>query len=382
MRVQVGSWMLLAMAGMAAASPVPPPPDDFASLQYIDGKGCVYERDGGDWVARRDGAGEMVCGFPPSTAARRTDPAAERILPPGNQPAPPTAEDLLMQQLASGLRQGEFTADPLSPEARRAPEPPKRAAPLQVELGEVLDRTAAFRATMTAAGGTSADLCDLLGYRPDAAARPILGADVTQGLCPGMRAPTPEARIREGARLDVAAAPPSGPPQPAPAASVAVAEPAVAAPVPPPAATHAQVATAQPAPEPAVPAADSDAEPDTKPASEPAVIADRRTAADARPAGGAPAVVARTGTAEPPATVEMIPASARFVQVGSFTDDRNATLTIRRLTQMGFRVGQTFARRNDQRVRVILAGPFPTRQALVTALNHLRENGYPKAVAR
>ncbi len=360
MRVQIGFWMLLVTAGMAVASPLPPPPDNFASLQYIDGRGCVYERDGGDWVARVDGEGGQICGFPPSLAARRTDPDADRILPAGDQ-SPPTVEGLLMQQLASDLRQGEFNADPLPPEVRRAPKPPTSPASLQVELGEVLDKAAALRATMTGADGTSAGLCDLLGYQPDTTPRPILGADVTQGLCPGMRAPTPEARILEGARLATGAVSPPEAHQAVPVASAVVSQPVSSTPAP---VRDVPATAAQPA---VVPA-------------NPGVVADRRVAEDARPAS--PPARTPAVRVEPPATVEMIPANARFVQVGRFTDDSNATLTIRRLSQMGFPVGQTFARKDDQRVRVIMAGPFASRQALVAALNHLRNNGYPKAVAR
>nr|WP_252733686.1 SPOR domain-containing protein [Paracoccus marinaquae] len=78
----------------------------------------------------------------------------------------------------------------------------------------------------------------------------------------------------------------------------------------------------------------------------------------------------------------MIPASARFVQVGAFADDANATIVIRRLSEMGYRVGQTRSRHDGKPVRVILAGPFTDRRSLVAALNRLRAQGYPGAVAR
>lgn len=359
MRVHVGIWMLLVTADMAAAAPVPPPPDNFASLQYIDSAGCVFERDGGDWIPRLDRDGAPVCGFPPSLAARRTDPGAERLLPLGKPPVPPTPGELLMQQLASGLQQGEFIADPLPPETRRAPTPPSRPAPLQVELDEVLGRSAALRATLTGAGRSATDLCELLGYQPDPDSGPILGADVTQGLCPGMRAPVPEVRIQEGGRPTIVAArqPSALPP----------ATPSTTAPAPRPAADARTIA-------PPVAATSGSG------GAGRAVVADRRPAESATSVAASSAVRAKAATA--PVTVEMIPASARYVQVGSFTDDNNATLTIRRLSQMGFRVGQTHARKDDQPVRVIMAGPFPNRQALVAALNHLRGNGYPKAVAR
>lgn len=367
MRVHIGFWMLLATADMASAAPVPPPPDDFASLQYIDGAGCVFERDGGDWIARLDRDGAPVCGFPPSLAARRTDPGAERILPLGKPAEPSAPGELLMQHLASGLRQGEFSADPLPPEARSAPVPPSRPAPLQVELNEVLGRTTALRATLTGAGGTTAGLCDLLGYQPDTTSPPILGADVTQGLCPGMRAPTPESRITEGVRQDSAPMRQVAQQALRPSDSSSVAAPG-------PTSDSRGLQTAS------RPESTSQGTASSVVAS--GVAADRRSEVGAKPASTSSVATNRTGLADAAVTVEMIPASARYVQIGSFADDRNATLTIRRLSQMGFKVGQTYTRKDDQRVRVIMAGPFANRQSLVAALNHLRRNGYPKAVAR
>ena len=80
--------------------------------------------------------------------------------------------------------------------------------------------------------------------------------------------------------------------------------------------------------------------------------------------------------------VEMIPASARYVRIGDYAAEANAAGAIRRLSDLGYRVAQTYGRRGGIRVRIILAGPFRDRRSLVEALNHLRRNGYPRAVAR
>lgn len=65
---------LLMLAGAAAkAEPLQPaemPPADYAGLQYVDSKGCVFARAGTGsqlvWVPRVSRQGVPVCGSPPS----------------------------------------------------------------------------------------------------------------------------------------------------------------------------------------------------------------------------------------------------------------------------------------------------------------------------
>lgn len=78
----------------------------------------------------------------------------------------------------------------------------------------------------------------------------------------------------------------------------------------------------------------------------------------------------------------MIPASARYVQVGAYSDDDNAMIVLRALAARGYPTGQTRSKDGSKPLRAIMAGPFPDRQALIAALNDLRRNGYPSAVAR
>ena len=78
----------------------------------------------------------------------------------------------------------------------------------------------------------------------------------------------------------------------------------------------------------------------------------------------------------------MIPASARYVQVGAYGEEGNAMIVLRALAARGYPTGQGRTTDGTKPLRLIMAGPFTDRQALIAALNDLRANGYPKAVAR
>ncbi|WP_411839363.1 SPOR domain-containing protein [Paracoccus sp. ME4] len=314
-RVQVLALVML--AGAAGAAPVPPPPEGFAGTQYIDGQGCVFTRDGAGWAPRLDGAGQGLCGFPPSLAARRTDALTERVLPLTPPPAP-DVETMLMEQLSRDLRQGEWAADPAQPEERREAETPRVPDPMQTALRDALELAPALRNASGLSG--SPELCARLGYRVQEGA----AQGSTLGLCPGMQSDPAAASVRPGGATAT--------PPPAPARTRVAARPEVR-----------DVPRTQPE-------------------------ADRR-----RPAPAA-------APAEP--GPEMIPASARYVQVGRFADEENARIVLRALAARGYPTGQARVREGDATVRLVMAGPFADRQALVAALNDLRRNGYPKARAR
>lgn len=361
MRVLWAGLFSLALTATGQAGPVPAPPDGFAGAQYVDGKGCVYQREGSDWTERRDKAGAAICGFPPTLSSRRTDPEADRILPASDPAPPPGPEELLVDQLSAGLRQGEFLADPAPPEPRREPDLIGPPAPLQADLVRLAAQHAALRSALRGAGETESDLCALLGYRPDNNPAPILGRDVTQGLCPGMRAPLPQERVSEGG------APPmrKAEAEAAPAPENKTADHAEQHP-------NAMVASAPPAA--ASPAA-----------ARPPAPAPMAETAQAEPAPPAASVIARRDRPAPPASppqVELIPATARYVQVGTYRDDANAVLAIRRLSDLGYPVVQQRRPEADHQTRTIMAGPFTDRRSLISALNRLRDSGYPKAVAR
>lgn len=350
MRILLAIGMWLMATGLAMSSPDPSPPDDFGADQYIDSKGCVFLRDGSDWIGRRDDLGRPLCGFPPSLSSRRTDPDTENVLPPMNPSKEPSTEAVLLDQLAQGLRQGEFVADDRPPAERRKVDLRQRETLLEKNLNAMVEARASLNATLAGAGESSSDLCSMLGYRASNDPAPVLGGDVTQGLCPGMRAPTPAERILKGQRV-------SEPAAKIPAAVVSV------SPLPP-AKSLAVVSDRRAAPAPA-PAGKS-ARP-VRPISQAASLKEDRRAF----------VKAKTDPA-----VEMIPASARYVLVGAYRDDENAVATIRRLSELGYRVGQSYRRSDDAKVRLIMAGPFSDRRALIAALNRLRASGYPKATTR
>lgn len=319
--------MFLMLGGAAWGAPVPPPPEGFAGSQYIDASGCVFAREGSAWVARMVG-GQQLCGFPPSLEARRQDATADRVLPL-TPPPRPDPETLLLEQLADDLRPGEWKADPRQAEIRADPAPARHADPVELALRDAV----AVAPALQAAGGIrlSPEVCAQLGYSGQ-------GKGDGAGLCPGA---VSEPRL---------AARPAGiapviPAKPAPAAKPARAAPPKAVPKPAQATRRAGQAPA-------------------------AAAASQSASAPAAPK-----------TATPPAA-EMIPPSARYVQVGAYTDEENALIVLRALSTRGYKTGQTRTKGQDKAPRVIMAGPFADRQSLIAALNDLRANGYPAAVAR
>ena len=76
----------------------------------------------------------------------------------------------------------------------------------------------------------------------------------------------------------------------------------------------------------------------------------------------------------------MIPAGARFVQLGRF-DAAEAEAVMAALRVLGYPVARERKAEADAR-RLVLAGPFSSRERLVAALNRLREAGYTTSVAR
>lgn len=310
MRVLVLIALLLAPLAVLAA-PVPPPPGNFAGVQYVDGQGCVFQRVEGGWRARSDSAGQPLCGFPPSIEMRRLDPDSSHVLPAG-PPEPPTdPATMLAERLAEELRQADL--------AEPAPAVPTTASAPSA-LSEQIAASLAVQQRAAPGFGAPDDLCRRLGYGAD----PVDGglADPT-GFCPGLRPPAPAALLGDAPSATRNAAT-----RPVPAPSRSAAAP---------------------------------------------VERQRASPAPTRQAGAEPPRPA------PPPGVEMIPAHARYVQLGVFRreDADNAT---RALASKGLPVARLRSQ-GDQPI-VIMAGPFADRQKLIETLNRLRSEGWPGAVAR
>ena len=78
----------------------------------------------------------------------------------------------------------------------------------------------------------------------------------------------------------------------------------------------------------------------------------------------------------------MIPAGARFVQVGMFGDPDNARRAAKRLSSMGLPVSQGQTAVRGRQLQTIMAGPFDSRQGIVRALDRVRRGGFPDAYPR
>lgn len=345
MRAPWVMFWVLALAVRAAAAPEPPPPRGFAGTQYIDGSSCVFLLEGGVWVPRTDRQGAPVCGFPPTLSQRGL---AQDMPAPA---PPPSIEDMLFRQLAAGLRDGEFAADPRPMEERREVAAPTGQSPVERDLQALIAGQDAMRGAMS--GGPGGDLCRLLGYEPDPGGH-VFGGDVTFGLCPGMRVQVPGPVITLGARHDAS---------PELAANAAPDEAEGRADRKPQ--DVAASAGRSSGPPPAMPS------PATLPAAieagdRPARTATRRPAKLSSPSEGA----------------EMIAASARYIQIGDFADEASALAQARLLIGIGYDAGLARRPGDAPQARLLLVGPFEDRGALVRALNDLRGRGYDKAVAR
>ncbi|MFN3527450.1 MAG: hypothetical protein ACK4YU_15320, partial [Paracoccus sp. (in: a-proteobacteria)] len=162
----------------------------------------------------------------------------------------------------------------------------------------------AVRSALGPGGRVPDQICARLGYR----AGPVEGgvADAT-GFCPGLRPPAP------GHSFAVATRNPPATPR------IATASDTPRAPQPP-----------RPAP------------------------------ASAQQTPRAERVAPAAASSPPPSRdVEMIPASARYVQIGVFPDEPAARSAIRALARAGLPVVQTLP--GDRAARTIMAGPFTDR---------------------
>ncbi|SDE16681.1 Sporulation related domain-containing protein [Paracoccus isoporae] len=180
--------LCLIVAGSVRAGPVEAPPPGFRAAQYIDSAGCVYLRQEGGWIARRDSDGMPICGFPPSLTGRGQDAAesaAETLASPEQ-----IERDLVTRVVTSGAAiagDGPRQPDPPGAGAGQGGKPPPDAAPPPGgDLAEDIALAMRLRDGLAVAGPATADaarLCALLGMRAAGPGRPPAADDPTRGRC-------------------------------------------------------------------------------------------------------------------------------------------------------------------------------------------------------
>ncbi|WP_314183544.1 SPOR domain-containing protein [Paracoccus yeei] len=350
-------WLVFWVVAPAAAvaldqGPAEPPPADFAGRQYIDSRGCVFLRDAeGTWTARRARDGTAVCGYPPTLSARGAGgrPRLRALDPDAGKTRAQLLEERLARVVTGNLQAGELASDPRPLETLpdMGPEPAP-VAPLDA-LKSALHAAPMVREEMSRDIEPNRRLCRLLGYDDEPAPQKEgLGHDPTQGYCGALPA-SDLSRLAFARPVGEIA-------DPTATATAAGTEPATTPqpPVSPVEARRADLSPGSPTP---------------------------RAAAAEKPAPGL-RVAAKPGRRPaPPAKAqgaEMIPATARYVQLGRFPDPAQAERAARRAAALGYPVLRGTGRDSP----TLLAGPFDTREAIVRALNRLRREGFAAAVAR
>lgn len=395
MLLKLWIFLLALVPGMAAAFDARPaelPPDDFASRQYIDSRGCVFLRDdAGAWLPRvaRDGA--PICGYPPTFSARGIDgrPRLRALDPDAGRSRAELLEQALSETVLTNLRPGELAGDanPMEKLPDMGPEPANPAPSLALKAA--LAAAPAVRHSMGEALQPNRRLCQLLGY-DDISGAQGRARDPSQGYCSSLRESDLSRLtfVRSVAEVRKENAPPAESAETGKAASKAA----------PPAAKDSKAApkTADkpgdkaPAPAPAKTAA-------KKPGSDKAE-ADKagaeKTAAGKAGAGNlklkkivpvppksAPAKEAAKQAAKP-APPGIIPAGARYVQFGTYADADNADRAAQVVAQMGYPVMRGKDRVKGKDVQFVLAGPFGDRETIVRALDAIRRAGFKDAYPR
>lgn len=78
----------------------------------------------------------------------------------------------------------------------------------------------------------------------------------------------------------------------------------------------------------------------------------------------------------------MIPAGARYVQVGTYADAANADRVAQAIAAMGYPVLRGKDKVGTRAVQYIMAGPFNDRQSIVKAMDSIRRAGFKDAYPR
>lgn len=374
--------LLAGWPARAGDGPAEPPPAGFAGRQYIDSRGCVFVREGEDWVARLDPAGGPVCGYPPTQTSREA-PRPAPALAGDPAPLPPgmgRIEAELLQAVASEMRDGDFVAaGGQLPPRPQGPAVAPDGDPAMTELGRTLGAAVAVAPQLSAVtagmAGRDSRLCALIGAGPPGgiAAAGLGGTALGQCgaaiLSAAATTPVPVAEIVSGGEAEE-----EGSEDAAELADAGSPDPAV--------------------PEPA------ETSPDATKAGRPAAAGTQTTVAHHDPAETPPStrgVPPRGGKADDPipsrrraaaASGEpVIPAGARYFILGHAPDEAAARAAAARLVAQGFPAALGTTRGEPGAPagtgpRTIMAGPFEGREAMVRALDRLRRAGYDSLVPR
>lgn len=376
--------LLITAPGLALAQDMRPaetPPPDFFGRQYIDSRGCVFLRgDGDDWQPRVSRDGTAVCGYPPTLSARGLDgkPRLRALDPNAGRSRAQLLEAALSQTIITNALPGELTSDARAletlPDMGPEPSPTGPARTLRAAVAAA----PAVRQDMGGGLRPNLRLCELLGYdgKPAGAQAKI---DPSQGYCKSL--PASDLSMLSFTRpIGSSAEAPSPqptvtPPRLAKAGAVVVADKAPAdkttAAKTPASKTTADQSAKKPAQTPAV------RQPQPAAAKPPA----SKTAVAAQPAGKTPAATGKPAAARPAAPA-MIPAGARYVQLGSFRQAQNADRAAQRVTALGYQALRGRDRVDGREVQFIMAGPFDDRESIVRALDAIRRAGYSDAFPR
>lgn len=355
-------WVLAPVAALAQdLLPAENPPDDFTARQYIDSRGCVFLRDDDrGWQPRVGRDGSAICGYPPTMSIRGIEgrPRLQALDPNADKSSAQLIEEALSLRVIGNLKSGELVSDPRPLETLpdMGPEP-SSSAPLDT-LKLALATAPKVRQEMSGPLYPSRRLCELLGYDGKPVAAQI-GGDPTKGYCGTL----PDAQLNQ---LTFARP---------------VASRDVMTPVEPVA--DAKITTRAQAPI----AADV-----AKGAKEQGAVKAKEQGAAKKPIPSAatkPAPAAKASlppTQSPAATntqqrYAMIPAGARYIQIGSYDQSEAAEKAARRAIGMGYPVVRG-KERNDAKQQVVMVGPFETREAIVRALNALNKSGFANVSAR
>lgn len=390
--------LLITAPGLALAQDMRPaetPPPDFFGRQYIDSRGCVFLRgDGDDWQPRVSRDGTAVCGYPPTLSARGLDgkPRLRALDPNAGRSRAQLLEAALSQTIITNALPGELTSDARAletlPDMGPEPSPTGPARTLRAAVAAA----PAVRQDMGGGLRPNLRLCELLGYdgKPAGAQAKI---DPSQGYCKSL--PASDLSMLSFTRpIGSSAEAPSPqptvtPPRLAKAGAVVTADKAAAEKAAAGKPT-ADMAAADKATAGKTPASKTTADQSAKkPAQTPAVRQPQpaaakttasKTAVAAQPAGKTPAATGKP--AARPTGPAMIPAGARYVQLGSFRQAQNADRAAQRVTALGYQALRGRDRIDGREVQFIMAGPFDDRESIVRALDAIRRAGYSDAFPR